>query len=328
MQEGSTKMMQFRICSRLTTADASRLFLLVLVFVSGCGGSKQASNPEPGPALETITPLYSFGAGINLTPHSGFSQTTRIAVAPGGNVYAFNLHMSTGDATDTADVICFSNYGQGTSRVLAQFPFPLDGIDPTVATSPRTGNVYVTSPDGITVFSDTTGARITTIAPPSPQSGFTFAPYDIVLDSMGNIYIANGEEALKYDSNGNFLSGLPTQISGSGALLIAISKNDAIYLRQESGQFLVMDTNGTKTSIFAPDLSYITGNGGGGIGRIIVNAAGEILVKNRFIDEMDKFSANGTLLRRVKMQGDLGACDDQGRIYVEAFGYIVVYPPL
>jgi hypothetical protein len=153
-------------------------------------------------------------------------------------------------------------------------------------------------PANIMLMLDTSGSMGWTL-------GATFdRPYDMAVDSMGNIYLTERyrNQVSKFDSSGTLLLTWGGYGSSSGKFRypmgITVDSSDNIY---------VADRNNHRIQKFATDGTLLAVIGSGSLyrpGYLTVDSGGDIYVTEYYRNRVSKFNASGTLLTRWGSYGN------------------------
>jgi len=242
-----------------------------------------------------------------------FFLPTGMVVGKDGNVYVT-------DARDK-NVIVFLRNGDFISK------WPTGGYQPWGITVDQNGNLYVTDYQYNEIKKFTTnGDLLQKWASGGSGQGEFQNPNGIATDTFGNIYVADtyNSRIQKFTSTGVYISELEvldSQLTPHAPHCIAVSNNGDLYI-------------GSCCYIYkySPDgeLIYRYGNkGGDGLlqnpGGIAIDDIGNVYVTSRYGDNIQKFTADGTFIKRWgslgnndgEVNGPAGiAIDDNGVIYV------------
>jgi len=154
-------------------------------------------------------------------------------------------------------------------------------------------------------------------------------PHDIAVDSQGNLYVVDSDEAnpqiLKYDQQGNLLNSWGSQGSGEGQFSFNPPPDGpplqgGSVVLDEEGSVYISDTYNNRVQKFDPDGNFLgmwttLGEGGAPFnipGPVSADMNGNIYVAD--FDGVHQFTLDGTYVRMLPTAGEV-AFDSQGNLY-------------
>ena len=258
--------------------------------------------------LKSIQKFTSTGTYVSSVRNSGnvsgkLTVPTAVAYDSIGNLYVLD------NGAYEARVQKFTNAGTYLSTIIE----PEDMDIASYRMKIKNDELYITEYHGFKKF-DLNGNLLLTVAADGTGDGQFINARGIDVDSSGNIYVADGENARiqKFDSAGNYLAQWGTRGTGNGQFgwpeELIIDGSDNIYVadNQWSGatdntRIQVFNTSGvyqrTIGSFGSDDGQFFT------IGGMALDAEGKLHVSEAYFTKIQVFNADGTYSHKYAAVG-------------------------
>jgi DNA-binding beta-propeller fold protein YncE len=275
-----------RITTRLAAAAAAAGMALLAAGCSGAAGTATGTNTSPVGATSRALPSPFTIMARYSAASLGLSQAHSFAVSPDGNLYLTDLSQRVTVISPAGKVLRRwgkPGSGPGEFRFIPNDPTALTDVQNAIAVGPD-GTVYVSdSGNGRVQVFTRDGGFIRQFGSYGSGTGQLLRPYDLVIDSAGNAYVADdqSETLTKFSPDGRVIwqigggSSSDPDLTGHFHFTSIDAHGRLVVVNSDQDRVLYIDPNGHKVDAFSPSTS---GSPVGTECEATVDAAGDTFV--------------------------------------------------